>query len=106
MHSSTATRPSTANADTGVGRPRIGLLGVMQGLYDDMLPGITERQAAYAAELAAALGEVADVVVSQPVKDRGEIEIAMRELEREQLDGLLVVMLTYGPGMNVARALA
>jgi len=106
MHSSTATSPSTGNADAGVERPRIGLLGVMQGLYDDMLPGITGRQAAYAAELAGALGEVASVVVAPPVKDRDEIESAMRELESEELDGLLVVMLTYGPGMNVARALA
>ena len=81
MHSSTATSPSTGNADTGVERPRIGLLGVMQGLYDDMLPGITERQAAYAAELAGALGEVASVVVAPPVKDRDEIEGAMRKLE-------------------------
>ena len=81
MHSSTATRPSTASADSGVcaGR-RIGVLGVMQGLYDAMLPGITERQAEYARELAAALGEVADVVVSPPVKDRAEVERAMREL--------------------------
>ena len=29
-------------------RPRIGLLGIMQELYDDMIPGITERQAGYA----------------------------------------------------------
>ena len=106
MHSSTATRPSTGNADTGVERPRIGVLGVMQRLYDAMLPGITERQAAYAAELAAALGEVASVVVSSPVKDRDDVERAMRELEGAELDGLLVVMLTYGPAMNVARALA
>ena len=25
-------------------RPRIGLLGIMQELYDDMIPGITDRQ--------------------------------------------------------------
>ena len=30
----------------------------------------------------------------------------MRELEGRDLDGLLVVMLTYGPAMRVARALA
>ena len=30
----------------------------------------------------------------------------MRELEAAGLDGLLVVMLTYGPAMRVARALA
>src|SRR5580765_2726732 len=106
MHSSTATRPSTGNADTGTELPRIGVLGVMQRLYDSMLPGITERQAAYAAELAGALGEVASVVVSSPVKDRDDVQQAMRELEGAELDGLLVVMLTYGPAMNVARALA
>ena len=52
----TATRTSTASAD-GPARPTpppaaIGLLGIMQALYDDMLPGITERQAGYAREIA------------------------------------------------------
>jgi L-arabinose isomerase len=87
-------------------RPRIGLLGIMQALYDDMLPGITERQAAYAAEVAAALGGVADVETAPPVKHRDDAERALRELESRDLDGLLVVMLTYGPAMRVARALA
>ena len=40
----------------------------MQSLYDDMLPGIAERQAAYAREVAAALSGVADVVVAPPVE--------------------------------------
>ena len=44
-------------------KPRVGMLAVMQGLYDDMLPGITERQAAYAEEVAAALAGVAEVDV-------------------------------------------
>ena len=52
----TATRTSTASAEAAalpVDRPRIGLLGIMQSLYDDMLPGVTERQAKYAADVAA-----------------------------------------------------
>src|SRR3954468_4679457 len=105
----TATRTSTASAEPAglpVGRPRIGLLGVMQSLYDDMLPGITERQAGYAAELAAALSGVADVEVSPPVKHRHEAEAAVRAFEGQGLDGLVVVMLTYGPAMHVSRALA
>src|SRR5262245_26806418 len=111
MHATTATSPSPPRADARVGRPRIGLLGVMQRLYDEMLPGITERQEAYARELAASLVDVADVVVSSAVKDRGDVERAVRELEGArvggaELDGLLVVMLTYGPAMNLARALA
>ena len=62
MPSTTATRTSTASADPqGAARPRIGLLGVMQALYDDMLPGITERQAAYAAAVGEALTTHPDV---------------------------------------------
>jgi L-arabinose isomerase len=87
-------------------KPRIGLLGIMQALYDEMLPGITERQAGYAQEVAAVLGDVAEVDVSPPVKDREGAERAVREFESRDLDGLLVVMLTFGPAMRVARALA
>jgi L-arabinose isomerase len=93
-------------ASTEPTKPRIGLLGIMQSLYDDMLPGITERQAAYAEEVAAALGDVAEVDVSPPVKDREGAERAVRDFESRDLDGLLVVMLTFGPAMRVARALA
>jgi L-arabinose isomerase len=86
-------------------KPRIGMLAIMQGLYDEMLPGITERQGAYAEEVAAALAEVADVDAGAPVKDRDGIERRVRELESADVDGLLVVMLTYGPAMRVAQAL-
>ena len=108
MPSTTATRTSMASADGAIvhARPRIGLLGIMQALYDEMLPGITDRQAAYAREVGEALADVADVVVGNPVKDRQDAERAMRELEDSDLDGLLVVMLTYGPAMHVARVLA
>jgi L-arabinose isomerase len=104
----TVTRTSTASAEAqrSPAAPRIGLLGIMQGLYDEMLPGITERQGAYARELGAALADVADVEVGPPVKDRDEAERVVADFERQGLDGLLVVMLTYGPAMRVARMLA
>lgn len=107
MRSTTATSTSTASAEPAVGpaRPRLGLLGVTQALYDDMLPGITARQGAYAAEVGAALAGVADVVVGEPVKDRADVERAMAAFAGEELDGLLVVMLTYGPAMHLTRAL-
>jgi L-arabinose isomerase len=106
MHSTTATRTSTDSTEAVPVRPRIGLLGIMQSLYDEMLPGIAERQAGYAAEIAAALDGVAEVHVTTPVKEREDAERVMRELEGQQLDGLLIVMLTYGPAMRVARLLA
>jgi L-arabinose isomerase len=106
MPSTTATRTSTDSADAMHSLPRIGLLGVMQSLYDEMLPGIAERQAGYAAEVAAALQGVAEVQVAPPVKEREDANRELRDLHGQDLDGLLVVMLTYGPAMRVARLLA
>jgi L-arabinose isomerase len=105
MRSTTAIRPSTASADPRRARPRIGLLGIMQALYDDMLPGITERQGDYARAIAGALDGEAEVLVAGPARDRAQIEAGVRALEAEGVDGLLVVMLTYGPAMRVAHAL-
>ena len=87
-------------------RPRIGILGIMQDLYDEMIPGIAVRQESYAAELAARLSSVGDFIPSKAVKFREDAERAMREFEQSDLDGVLVVMLTYGPAMRVARLLA
>lgn len=86
-------------------KPRIGLLGIMQELYDDMIPGITEHQATYARELAGALSGAADMVFTRPVKNRDDIEAVVRELNASNLDGIMIVMLTYGPAMRTVRAL-
>ena len=104
----TATRTSTASAERVAARPRVGVLGIMQELYDDMLPGITERQARVRARRSArALGDgrrrPRRRARAQP---RRTSRPAMRGFEQDGLDGVLVVMLTYGPGMRVARALA
>ncbi len=87
-------------------RPRIGILGIMQDLYDDMIPGIARRQEGYAAELAASLAGVGEFIPGKAVKYREDAERVMREFEDSDLDGVLVVMLTYGPAMRVARLLA
>ncbi|HLJ04338.1 MAG TPA: L-fucose/L-arabinose isomerase family protein [Solirubrobacteraceae bacterium] len=86
-------------------KPKIGLLGIMQELYDDMLPGITERQAAYAAELARTLEPVADVTFLRPARNREDVEALMRELQARDVDGIAIVMLTFGPAMRTVRAL-
>ncbi|HLQ53471.1 MAG TPA: L-fucose/L-arabinose isomerase family protein [Streptosporangiaceae bacterium] len=87
-------------------KPRIGILGIMQDLYDEMIPGIAQRQAGYAAEIAAHLADAAEFIPSKPVKYREDAEREMREFENAGLDGVMVVMLTYGPAMRVARLLA
>jgi L-arabinose isomerase len=86
-------------------RPRIGILGIMQDLYDDMIPGIAQRQEGYAAEIASHLSDVAEFIPRKAIKYREDAERAMREFEDADLDGVMVVMLTYGPAMRVARLL-
>jgi L-arabinose isomerase len=85
--------------------PRIGLLGIMQELYDEMIPGITEHQAQYAAQVAAQLAGVADVSFTRPARNQADIQQQAAELVAEGVDGIMIVMLTYGPAMRSVRAL-
>ena len=86
-------------------QPRIGLLGIMQELYDDMIPGITERQGEYAAAVAKRLAGAADVQFTRPARNREDVEAVTRELVNADVDGIAIVMLTYGPAMRTVRAL-
>ena len=85
--------------------PRIGLLGIMQELYDDMLPGITERQGEFAASVARQLSGVAEVTFTRPARNRDDVEAIVDELTADGVDGIAIVMLTYGPAMRTVRAL-
>jgi L-arabinose isomerase len=85
--------------------PKIGLLGIMQELYDDMIPGITEHQAQYAGRVADRLSGAAEVVFTRPARNRDDVEAIARELVAAGVDGIMIVMLTYGPAMRTVRAL-
>ena len=86
--------------------PRIGLLGIMQELYDDMIPGITEHQSRFAADVAQQLAGVAEVSFARPARNQADIEQLGAELVSSGVDGIAIVMLTYGPAMRSIRALA
>ena len=86
-------------------RPRIGLLGIMQELYDDMIPGITEHQASYAQAVSGRLKDAGEVVFTRPARNREDIETVARELIAAGVEGIAIVMLTYGPAMRSVRAL-
>jgi L-arabinose isomerase len=85
--------------------PRIGLLGIMQELYDDMIPGITEHQAEYARTLVQQLSGRAEVRFTRPARNRDDVEEIVAELLAADVDGIMIVMLTYGPAMRTVRAL-
>jgi L-arabinose isomerase len=88
-----------------IDHPRIGLLGIMQELYDDMIPGITDHQAQYAGRVAERLSGIAELVFTRPARNRDDVEAITRELVAGGIDGIVIVMLTYGPAMRTVRAL-
>jgi L-arabinose isomerase len=77
----------------------------MQELYDEMIPGITEHQAAFAERVRDRLADVVEVVFRRPARNRDDVEAVLRELQAEGVDGITIVMLTYGPAMRTVRAL-
>jgi len=86
-------------------KPKIGVLGIMQELYDNSLPGITERQERYARNVCNQLSEVAEWAFPGAARSREDIERIMAGFNHEGLDGVMIVMLTYGPAMRTIRAL-
>lgn len=93
------------NGSRSTGRPEIGLLGIMQELYDDMIPDITETQGQYARRIADRLCDVANVQFEGPARNRRDIERQVRGFREQDVDGILLVMLTYGPALRTVRAL-
>ncbi len=85
--------------------PKIGLLGIMQELYDEMIPGITEHQAAYATAVARSVSDVADVSFTRPARNQADIAERVSELVAQDVDGIMIVMLTYAPAMRSVRPL-
>ena len=86
--------------------PRIGVLGIMQELYDESYPDITQRQGDYARQIIAALGDGLEVSFPGPARNRADIEDRVRQFNADGLDGILIVMLTYGPALRTVRALS
>jgi L-arabinose isomerase len=77
----------------------------MQELYDNSLPGITEKQEGYAKKICTQLEDVADWSFPGAARNRDDIERIMGDFNHEGLDGIMIVMLTYGPSMRTVRAL-
>jgi L-arabinose isomerase len=85
-------------------KPKIGFLGIMQELYDSTLPGITKRQEGYAREVAGKLEGVADVLFPKAARCREDIEEVLAIFAKEAVDGIMIVNLTYGPGLRLVNA--
>jgi L-arabinose isomerase len=86
-------------------KPKIGLLGLMHGLYDKSQPDLPAQQETFARELADRLKDVAAVDFPGAAKDRALIEKYVKSFNEKEYDGIMVVNLLYSPGMRVVQAL-
>lgn len=86
-------------------KPSIGVLGIMQELYLPIHPGIRERQEAYAREVLATMAGTATFAFPGAAVNRAEVEQTLGEFNRQGLDGVLVIMLTYGASFLTYNAL-
>ena len=85
--------------------PRIGLLGLMTDDYEPNFPGITARQEAYAREIVKDMADVCEIYFPGAAVNRADIEAKVKKMNEMELDGMLIILLTYSQGSWIVRAL-
>ena len=86
-------------------KPRIGLLGITQELYDDVVEGIEEYQNKHGQKLVEHFANIADFVFPGPARNRSDIERFVASFNEQHLNGVMLVMFTYGPSLMASQAL-
>lgn len=86
-------------------KPKLGLLGLMTGDYEPLFPGITARQEGYVREIVKDQEGVAKIYFPGAAVNRADIEAKVRQMNSMDLDGMLIILLTYSQGSWIVRAL-
>ncbi len=84
--------------------PRIGILALMQGLYDESQPEIPAHQTEYVKEVIAQLSDVAEFVFPGLSKERPDTERIIKQFNDEDLDGIMIINTLYSPGLRIVQA--
>ena len=86
-------------------KPKIGFLGLMQGLYDKSQPELPKMQEKWAKEVVQQLSSVADIDFPGPAKERPDIEKYVKYFNDKEYDGIMIVNLLYSPGNRLIQAM-
>jgi len=87
-------------------KPRVGLMALTLELYESLAPDLRPGREQWLRDtVLPALEPVADVRFERAVYRRQDIDAAVRELEHEGVDVLLVMCLSYSPSQYVLPAL-
>ena len=86
---------------------KLGLLPLYLQLYRNIAPQYNETVAAFADQIAAALGRPGVRVVSAPVSAlSSEVATSVKMLEQEEVDAIVTLHLAYSPSLEAIDALA
>ena len=86
-------------------KPKLGLLGLMTDAYEPLFPGITARQEAFVQEIIADVADIAEIYFPGAALNRADIEAKVKAMNEMDLDGLLIILLTYSQGSWIVRAM-
>jgi L-arabinose isomerase len=85
-------------------KPKIGILALMQGLYDESQPEIPANQIKYVNDVINQLADVVEVDFPGLSKERPDAERIIKHFNDECLDGIMVINTLYSPGMRIVQA--
>ena len=86
-------------------KPRLGVLALMLAAYEPLFPGITEAQRRYLTGVLDGLSATADFVFPKIALCREYMEELTAQYNRDDLDGIVIFLLSYAQGQYLVRAL-
>ena len=86
-------------------KPKLGVLGLMTDGYETFFPGIIERQENFVRQVCCHLKDTIDFTFLGAGLNRNSIESIVKQYNAMDLDGILIIMLTYSQGSWIIRAL-
>lgn len=85
-------------------QPKIGVLALMQGLYDESQPEIPAHQTEYVKDVIKQLSDVAEFVFPGLSKERADTERIIKGFNDQDLDGIMIINTLYSPGLRIVQA--
>lgn len=85
-------------------KPKIGILALMQGLYDESQPEIPVNQTKYVNDVIEQLSDIADFDFPGLSKERVDSERIVKHFNNEELDGIIIINTLYSPGLRIVQA--
>ncbi len=85
--------------------PKIGVLGLSLKLHDSMSPGLKEDRGRFIKKTVDSMKEIAKFQYPGPCNTRKQVSDTLDKFKSMNLDGVLVVFLTYAPSLISLNAL-